>query len=128
MLSQHIDGKLLDSVQTVKNKLNDFEKSAAAQEEKVKSLEQIASKLVASGHFATDDIRRHINLVIATLLLFVFFFLIIGFSYAFTMFGKHHLQVSFYNCISTDDQTDAKSVMIPYYQSKMLGITLMFVH
>lgn len=39
-------------------KHNDFEKSLAAQEEKIKALDDFAGKLIESGHYATDDVRN----------------------------------------------------------------------
>jgi len=37
-------------------KLDDFEKSLAAQEEKIKMLDDFATKLIRSKHYAADEV------------------------------------------------------------------------
>ena len=48
-------GDSLDSVEALMKKHEDFEKSLAAQEEKIKALDEFAAKLVDSDHYAKDD-------------------------------------------------------------------------
>jgi len=38
-------------------KLDDFEKSLAAQEEKIKMLDEFATKLIQSKHYAADEVE-----------------------------------------------------------------------
>lgn len=46
----------MDSVEALIKKHEDFEKSLAAQEEKIKALDDFATKLVHSQHYASDDV------------------------------------------------------------------------
>lgn len=54
-------GDSLDSVESLIKKHEDFEKSLAAQEEKIKALDEFATKLIEGQHYAADDVarRRH---------------------------------------------------------------------
>lgn len=49
-------GDSLDSVEALIKKHEDFEKSLAAQEEKIKLLDDFATKLIQNEHYAHDDI------------------------------------------------------------------------
>ncbi|KAI1305303.1 Spectrin alpha chain [Halotydeus destructor] len=49
-------GDSLDSVEALIKKHEDFEKSLAAQEEKIKALDEFATKLVEGQHYAADDV------------------------------------------------------------------------
>ncbi|KOB75710.1 Alpha Spectrin, partial [Operophtera brumata] len=49
-------GDSLDSVEALLKKHEDFEKSLAAQEEKIKALDEFASKLIEGQHYAADDL------------------------------------------------------------------------
>ena len=49
-------GDSLDSVEALIKKHEDFEKSLAAQEEKIKALDEFASKLIENEHYAADDV------------------------------------------------------------------------
>ncbi|XP_060065678.1 spectrin alpha chain-like isoform X1 [Ylistrum balloti] len=49
-------GDSLDSVEALIKKHEDFEKSLAAQEEKIKLLDELATKLIESEHYAQDDV------------------------------------------------------------------------
>ena len=49
-------GDSLDSVEALTKKHEDFEKSLAAQEEKVKALDDFASKLIEGQHYASDEV------------------------------------------------------------------------
>ncbi|XP_021352010.1 spectrin alpha chain-like [Mizuhopecten yessoensis] len=49
-------GDSLDSVEAFIKKHEDFEKSLAAQEEKIKLLDDFATKLIESEHYAQDDV------------------------------------------------------------------------
>merc|ERR1711981_143667 len=51
-------GDSLDSVEAMMKKHEDFEKSLAAQEEKVKALDEFASKLIEGHHYAADDVAQ----------------------------------------------------------------------
>ena len=51
-------GDSLDSVEAMMKKHEDFEKSLAAQEEKVKALDEFASKLIEGQHYAADDVAQ----------------------------------------------------------------------
>lgn len=57
-------GDSLDSVEALIKKHEDFEKSLAAQEEKIKALDEFASKLIEGQHYAAEDVseRRQILL------------------------------------------------------------------
>lgn len=56
LIAQDDLGDSLDSVQTLIRKHEDFSKSAAAQEEKIKSVDEVATKLIERGHYASDEI------------------------------------------------------------------------
>lgn len=61
-------GDSLDSVEALIKKHEDFEKSLAAQEEKIKALDDFATKLIDGQHYASDDIAQrramvHIHLL-----------------------------------------------------------------
>jgi len=43
-------------VEALLKKLDDFEKSLAAQEEKIKMLDDFATKLIQSKHYAADEV------------------------------------------------------------------------
>lgn len=49
-------GDSMDSVEALIKKHEDFEKSLVAQEEKIKALDDFATKLVQSQHYAADDV------------------------------------------------------------------------
>ena len=49
-------GDSLDSVEALFKKHDDFEKSLAAQEEKIKALDEFATKLIENEHYAADDV------------------------------------------------------------------------
>jgi spectrin alpha len=49
-------GDSLDSVEAMIKKHEDFEKSLAAQEEKIKALDEFATKLIEGQHYAADDV------------------------------------------------------------------------
>lgn len=49
-------GDSLDSVEALLKKLDDFEKSLAAQEEKIKLLDEFATKLIEGEHYAADEV------------------------------------------------------------------------
>jgi spectrin alpha len=49
-------GDSLDSVEALIKKHEDFEKSLAAQEEKIKALDEFASKLIENEHYASEDV------------------------------------------------------------------------
>ena len=49
-------GDSLDSVEALVKKHEDFEKSLAAQEEKVKALDEFATKLIQNEHYAADEV------------------------------------------------------------------------
>ncbi|XP_053601908.1 spectrin alpha chain isoform X2 [Plodia interpunctella] len=51
-------GDSLDSVEALLKKHEDFEKSLAAQEEKIKALDEFASKLIQGQHYAADDVAQ----------------------------------------------------------------------
>ena len=44
-------------------KLDDFEKSLAAQEEKIKLLDEFATKLIEGEHYAADDVAARRDVV-----------------------------------------------------------------
>lgn len=59
-------GDSLDSVEALIKKHEDFEKSLAAQEEKIKLLDDFATKLIQNEHYAHDDIavrRDQVHLI-----------------------------------------------------------------
>ena len=49
-------GDSLDGVEALIKKHEDFEKSLAAQEEKIKALNDFATKLIEDQHYAADDV------------------------------------------------------------------------
>lgn len=51
-------GDSLDSVESLIKKHEDFEKSLAAQEEKINALDEFATKLIQGQHYAADDVAR----------------------------------------------------------------------
>ena len=51
-------GDSLDAVEALLKKHEDFEKSLAAQEEKVKAVDDMASRLLKGSHYAMTDIDR----------------------------------------------------------------------
>ena len=51
-------GDSLDSVEAMMKKHEDFEKSLAAQEEKIKALDDFASKLIEGQHYAAEDVAQ----------------------------------------------------------------------
>lgn len=56
-------GDSLDSVEALLKKHEDFEKSLAAQEEKIKALDEFASKLIEGQHYAADDVAQRREMV-----------------------------------------------------------------
>ncbi|GFO16769.1 spectrin alpha chain [Plakobranchus ocellatus] len=58
-------GDSLDSVEALIKKHSDFEKSLAAQEEKIKDLDEFASKLIDSEHYAADDVAARRDQLLA---------------------------------------------------------------
>ena len=51
-------GDSLDSVEAMIKKHEDFEKSLAAQEEKIKALDEFATKLIEGQHYAAEDVAE----------------------------------------------------------------------
>ena len=51
-------GDSLDSVEALIKKHEDFEKSLAAQEEKIKALDEFATKLMEGNHYAAEDVAQ----------------------------------------------------------------------
>lgn len=51
-------GDTLDAVEALMKKHENFEKSLVAQEEKVKAVDEVASRLLQAGHTAAADIDR----------------------------------------------------------------------
>ena len=51
-------GDSLDSVEALIKKHEDFEKSLAAQEEKIKALDEFATKLIDGEHYAAEDVAE----------------------------------------------------------------------
>lgn len=51
-------GDSLDSVESLIKKHEDFEKSLAAQEEKINALDEFATKLIQGQHYAADDVAK----------------------------------------------------------------------
>ncbi|XP_059141379.1 spectrin alpha chain-like isoform X3 [Physella acuta] len=58
-------GDSLDSVEALLKKHGDFEKSLAAQEEKIKALDEFASKLIDSEHYASEDVAARRDQLLA---------------------------------------------------------------
>lgn len=56
-------GDSLDSVEALIKKHEDFEKSLAAQEEKIKALNEFATKLIEGQHYAADDVAHRREMV-----------------------------------------------------------------
>ncbi|KAK9511531.1 hypothetical protein O3M35_000170 [Rhynocoris fuscipes] len=57
-------GDSLDSVEALIKKHEDFEKSLAAQEEKIKALDEFATKLIVGHHYAADDVAQRRSLLL----------------------------------------------------------------
>lgn len=57
-------GDSLDSVEAMTKKQEDFEKSLLAQEEKIKALDEFASKLIEVDHYAKEDIDQRRTLLL----------------------------------------------------------------
>ena len=49
-------GDSLDAVEALVKRHEDFEKSLVAQDEKVKAVDEVATRLVQASHYATEDI------------------------------------------------------------------------
>lgn len=58
-------GDSLDSVEALIKKHEDFEKSLAAQEEKIKALDIFATKLIDGQHYAADDVTQRRAMLLA---------------------------------------------------------------
>lgn len=58
-------GDSLDSVEALIKKHEDFEKSLAAQEEKIKALDIFATKLIDGQHYAADDVAQRRAMLLA---------------------------------------------------------------
>lgn len=65
-------GDSLDSVEALIKKHEDFEKSLAAQEEKIKALDEFATKLIDGEHYAADDVAQRRAMVSRKFLLYIF--------------------------------------------------------
>lgn len=63
-------GDSLDSVESLIKKHEDFEKSLAAQEEKIKALDEFATKLIGGEHYAADDVAQRRAMVSFIFLVF----------------------------------------------------------
>ncbi|XP_026684497.1 spectrin alpha chain-like [Diaphorina citri] len=63
-LSNEDLGDSLDSVEALIKKHEDFEKSLAAQEEKIKALDEFATKLIEGQHYAADDVAQRRDLLL----------------------------------------------------------------
>ncbi len=57
-------GDSLDSVEAMTKKQEDFEKSLTAQEEKIKALDEFATKLIEVQHYAAEDISQRRELLL----------------------------------------------------------------
>ncbi|XP_037798638.1 spectrin alpha chain-like isoform X2 [Penaeus monodon] len=57
-------GDSIDSVEALIKKHEDFEKSLAAQEEKIKALDEFATKLIEGQHYAADDVAQRRELLL----------------------------------------------------------------
>ncbi|XP_011879275.1 PREDICTED: spectrin alpha chain isoform X1 [Vollenhovia emeryi] len=57
-------GDSLDSVEALIKKHEDFDKSLAAQEEKIKVLDDFAGKLIEGEHYAADDVAQRRQLLL----------------------------------------------------------------
>lgn len=63
-LSNEDLGDSLDSVEALIKKHEDFDKSLAAQDEKIKALDEFAGKLIEGEHYAADDVaQRRLSLL-----------------------------------------------------------------
>ncbi|XP_026468326.1 LOW QUALITY PROTEIN: spectrin alpha chain-like, partial [Ctenocephalides felis] len=58
-------GDSLDSVEALIKKHEDFEKSLAAQEEKIKALDEFASKLIEGEHYSAEDVADRRKMLLA---------------------------------------------------------------
>ncbi|XP_058795855.1 spectrin alpha chain [Phymastichus coffea] len=58
-------GDSLDSVEALMKKHEDFDKSLAAQEEKIKALDEFASKLVEGEHYAAEEVAQRRQALLA---------------------------------------------------------------
>lgn len=56
-------GDSLDSVEALMKKHEDFEKSLAAQEDKIKALDDFADKLIDGNHYAVEDVEHRRSMV-----------------------------------------------------------------
>ncbi|XP_065209601.1 spectrin alpha chain isoform X2 [Planococcus citri] len=63
-LSNEDLGDSLDSVEALIKKHEDFEKSLAAQEEKIKALDEFATKLIEGQHYAADDVAQRRSMLL----------------------------------------------------------------
>lgn len=63
-LSNEDLGDSLDSVEALIKKHEDFEKSLAAQEEKIKALDEFATKLIEGQHYAADDVAQRRDMLL----------------------------------------------------------------
>ena len=57
----------LDSVEKLIKKHKDFEKSLALQEEKIRALDKLATKLIKGRHYAAEDIAANWDLLLRRL-------------------------------------------------------------
>lgn len=64
-------GDSLDSVEALIKKHEDFEKSLAAQEEKIKALDEFATKLIDGEHYAADDVAQRRAMVSKIILFYL---------------------------------------------------------
>ena len=60
-------GDSLDAVESLLKKHEDFEKSLAAQEEKIHALDEFATKLIEGGHYAAEDVAKRREKVIRSM-------------------------------------------------------------
>ena len=61
ILSDEDVGDPLDAVDALIRKHDDFAKSFAAQEDKIKDIDETATKLIDNEHYASDDIDERRN-------------------------------------------------------------------
>ena len=61
MLGNQDIGDSLDAVEALVKKHEDFEKSLVAQDEKVKAVDEVATRLVQASHYATEDVDSRRN-------------------------------------------------------------------
>ncbi|XP_072162112.1 spectrin alpha chain [Bemisia tabaci] len=57
-------GDSLDSVEALMKKHEDFEKSLAAQEDKIKALDDFADKLIDGNHYAVEDVEHRRSMLL----------------------------------------------------------------